>query len=66
MKQKHLQGEGETMAISFPAPEGSPGRRLEHEAQRAESPTFGGRVLKRFYERVYSAIFDPDGDVMRL
>ena len=54
------------MAISFPAQEAAPGRRLEHEAQRAESPTFGGRVLKRIYERVCSAIFDPDGDVMRL
>ncbi len=54
------------MATSFPASQGAPGRRLEHGAQRAESPTFRvGRILRRFYERVCSAIFDPDGDFMR-
>ena len=54
------------MAISLPPPEEAPGRRLEHEAQRATAPTFrGGRILERFYEGVPSAIFDPDGDCVR-
>jgi hypothetical protein len=66
MTQKFLAREGETMAISLPPPEEAPGRRLDHEAQRATSPTFrGGRILERFYERVRSAIFDPDGDCVR-
>jgi hypothetical protein len=54
------------MATSFPAPQGAPSRRLEHEAQRAKSPTFSvRRILRRCYERVCSAIFDPDGDCTR-
>jgi hypothetical protein len=66
MRQEHLPGEAEAMAISFPAPEAAPSGRLESDGERAESRIVsGGHVLRRFYERVCSAIFDPDGDCMR-
>jgi hypothetical protein len=58
-----------TMAISFPAPEAAPqqiGREADERTDDASLLTEAGRLLKRGYERVCSAIFDPDGDCMRL
>ena len=56
------------MAISFPVPEAA-AKRLEAEAgQHAEESSLianAAHVLRRGYERVCSAIFDPDGDCMR-
>ncbi len=56
------------MAISFPAPEAA-AKRLEPQAtERAEGSQLVSKtahVLRRGYERVCSAIFDPDGDCMR-
>ena len=58
------------MAISFPVPEAAPQQQIGREADaRTEDVslvTQAGRLLKRSYERVCSAIFDPDGDCMRL
>jgi hypothetical protein len=60
--------EEEAMAISFPAPEAA-GERLEPQAAaRVEgSPLIAkaAHLFRRGYERVCSAIFDPDGDCMR-
>jgi len=54
------------MAISFPAPEAAPSRRLESDGERAQSwIVSGGRVLRGCYERACSAVFDSDGDCMR-
>ena len=61
--------EEKAMAISFPAPEAAVQQRLEREAdERAQAPSLVVNVantLKRGYERMCSAIFDPDGDCMR-
>jgi hypothetical protein len=66
MRQEHLPGEAEAMAISFPAPEAAPSRRLESDGERAQSwIVSGGRVLRGCYERACSAVFDSDGDCMR-
>jgi hypothetical protein len=66
MRQEHRPGEAEAMAISFPAPEAVPSRQLESDGERAQSwIVSSGRVLRSVYERVCSAIFDPDGDCMR-
>jgi hypothetical protein len=61
--------EEEAMAISFPAPEAA-AESLEHEAgERAAGSSLVitvAQLLRRGYERVCSAIFDADGDCMRL
>ena len=56
------------MAISFPAPEAAKQMlKLEAEhAQRSSPLTSAAHLLRRGYERLNSAIFDPDGDCMRL
>ena len=56
------------MAISFPAPEAAVRPRVEREAARIQRPSLVSQaagVLKRGYERMCRAIFDPDGDCMR-
>jgi hypothetical protein len=61
--------EEKAMAISFPAPEAAVQQRLEREAdERAHGSSFVVSVangLRRGYERMCSAIFDPDGDCTR-
>jgi hypothetical protein len=61
--------EEKAMAISFPAPEAAVQQRLEREAdERVQEPSLVVSVantLRRGYERMCSAIFDPDGDCMR-
>jgi hypothetical protein len=61
--------EEKAMAISFPAPEAAVQERLEREAdERAQGSSFVVSVatnLRRGYERMCSAVFDPDGDCMR-
>jgi hypothetical protein len=64
------QHKEETVATSFPAPEVAAGQRVGSEvAGRAEGLSVlarAGRLLRRGYERACSAIFDSDGDCMRL
>jgi hypothetical protein len=60
--------EEETMATSSAAPELTAEPVAREAGERAESGSLIirlGRVLGRGYERVCSAIFDPDGDCMR-
>ena len=61
--------EEKAMAISFPAPEAAVQQRLEREtAEPTQGPSLVAQVastLRRGYERMCSAIFDPDGDCMR-
>jgi hypothetical protein len=58
------------MAISFPAQESEAKQRLAHEAVEPAGGSslvaYVAKVVRRGYERVCSAIFDPDGDCMRL
>ena len=69
MKQEHLPGEAEAMAISFPAAEMAAKHRVElatrEHARETSLVAHAGQTLKRGYERVCSAIFDGDGDCMR-
>jgi hypothetical protein len=62
--------EGKVMAISFPAPETTVDHRPERvgsDRSRASSLVVSVRhALLHGYERVSSAIFDADGDCMRL
>ena len=57
------------MAISFPAAEVAARHQLERAADEPElgasQLTHAGQILRRAYERVCSAVFDPDGDCMR-
>jgi hypothetical protein len=54
------------MAISFPAPEAATKHQLERASgESTQLSARAGHLLKRGYERVCSAIFDPDGDCMR-
>ena len=60
--------EEEAMAISFPAPEAAAKRLDLHADERAQESSLlanTAHLLRRGYERVCSAIFDPDGDCMR-
>jgi hypothetical protein len=58
------------MAISFPAPEVAAQQQLgSATASHTDGSSLlarAGRLLERGYGRVCSAIFDPDGDCMRL
>ena len=64
--------EATAMAISFPAPEsqatikgrGAPA--YEGPAVKASRLVGAGRMLEHFRQRVFSAIFDADGNCMRL
>jgi len=64
------QQKEETVATSFPAPEGAAGQRVGSEvARRGEGLSVvarPGRLLRRGWERAFRAIFDSDGDCMRL
>jgi hypothetical protein len=61
--------EGQAMAIPFPAPEAATEDQCERvagdRAQKSSLIVNVGHILRRCYERVCSAIFDPDGDCMR-
>ena len=64
--------EASAMAISFPAPEVEAAMK-SHVAPAGETPAVGASrlpgaagVLRHFRERVFSAIFDADGDCMHL
>lgn len=58
------------MAISVPAPEATANQQVGRERgelQPAPSLIVDiGHILRRGYERLCSAIFDPEGDCMRL
>jgi hypothetical protein len=56
------------MAISFPTPEvarQSFEREAGEHAFASSAIVAAGRLLRRGYERLCSAIFDPEGDCMR-
>jgi hypothetical protein len=69
MRHEPVTREDKAMAVSFPAPESAAKGRLElasGESTARRAWLFGvGSALRRGYERVYSAIFDPDGDCTR-
>ncbi len=58
------------MAVSFPAPEAAAKHGAQYETdQRAAIPTLivsAGDVLRRCYQRACAAIFEGEGDCMRL
>jgi hypothetical protein len=70
MQQEHVPEEAEAMAIAFPAPEAA--SRRSHERAASEPVRESSRLghactrLRRCYERIAFAIFDPDDDCMRL
>ena len=57
------------MAISFPAPEAAGQQRVERETEKTRPASLVSQVasvVKRGYQRLNSAIFDAEGDCMRL
>ena len=58
------------MAITFPAPEAAPKRgALPTSGHRTPIRSLGiatGHIVRRCYQRASAAIFDGDGDCMRL
>jgi hypothetical protein len=61
--------EEKTMAISFPAPEAAVQQRVERQTAKSRGPSLVAHVVsmvERGYRRLNSAVFDPEGDCMRL
>jgi hypothetical protein len=69
MKHEPATREDKAMVISFPAPKTAISRRVEPESAGTapRHALFVGvaSAVRRGYERVCSAIFDPEGDCMR-